>query len=249
LTIFGRGKDLPGKRANRSTAGGRSDDNAPPSEFNLRKAAFEIVIVAVGVLLALGVDEIRESRANQSLVAETEKALRGEVEENRIRLITKLDKIDHAYQALEANPAIGPVLVEKRANFQIETADAAWTMAQQTEALRLMDAKERQAFASVYASHNIYNRILGEEMTHWSDLAASAPNDRSVIMWKAYARRVGGAACFSLMRIERFRNPTLPITRLQRGCADYSPSVPPDAIYRRFGLEMPSSRWQPGSDF
>ena len=217
--------------------------------MSLTKAIFEIVIVAVGVLLALGVDEIRQSRADQALVAETEKALQTEVEQNRIRLVTKLAKLNHAYEALIADPAIGPALVEQRANFQIETADAAWTMAQQTTALRLMDAKERQAFATIYASHNIYNRILAEEMNHWSDLAASAPNDRSVTMWKAYARRVGGGACFSLMRIERFRNPAIPIARLQQGCANYSPALPPDVIYQRFRLEMPRSRWQPGSDF
>ena len=233
----------------RSRDGGANDATARLGEFNLKKAAFEIVIVTVGVLLALGVDEVRDSRADRSLVAETEKALRTEVEQNRVRLVTKLDKVNRAYSALAANPGIGPALVEQRANFQIETADAAWTMAQQTTALRLMDAKERQAFATIYASHNIYNRILAEEMNRWSELAASAPNDRSVTIWKAYARRVGGGACFSLMRIERFRNPTLPIARLQQGCANYSPALPPDAIYQRFGLEMPKSRWQPGSDF
>lgn len=241
---------MASKRSVRSTRDGSPKGPAVQfNELNLKKAIFEVVIVAVGVLLALGVDEIRESRADQALVAETEKALRTEVEQNRVRLVTKLDKLNHAYEALSANPAIGPALVEQRANFQIETADAAWTMAQQTTALRLMDATKRQAFATIYASHNIYNRILAEEMNHWSDLAASAPNDHSVIMWKAYARRVGGGACFSLMRIERFRNPALPIARLQRGCANYSPSLAANVIYRRFGLEMPHTRWQPGSDF
>lgn len=245
---------MASKRPNRSRKGHEpvsveSHSSAPAGEFSLRRAAFEIVIVAVGVLLALGVDEVRQSRADRALVRETEKALQAEVEQNRIRLVTKLAKVHQAYEALAANPASGPALVEQRANFQIETADAAWTMAQQTTALRLMDAKERTAFATIYASHSIYNRILAEEMNRWSDLAASAPDDRFVAMWRAYARRVAGGACISLMRIERFRRPEFPISRLQQGCANYSPSFPPETLYRRFGLEMPSTRWEPGSDF
>lgn len=218
-------------------------------EFSLRKALFEIAIVAIGVLLALGVDEIRQTQSDRALVGEIDSSLRAEVEQNRVRLVTKLAMLNHAFAALETDPSAGPRLVEQRANFQIELADAAWTMAQETSALRLMNAKERQAFATIYASHAIYNRILAEEMNRWAELAAASPNDRSVTLWKAYARRVGGGACISLMRIERLRNPEWPIAKLQQGCADYNPAVTPNVIYRKFGLKMPRTRWTPGSDF
>ena len=238
------------KRQTRDRAARSAEVFAPRfSEFTLKKAIFEIAIVAIGVLLALGVDEIRQSQADRALVLETEAGTRAEMQQNRVRLVTKLAMLHQAYDALAANPAIGPKLVEQRANFQIELADAAWTMAQQTGALRLIDAKKRQGFATIYASHAIYNRILAEEMNRWAELAASTPNDRSVVIWKAFARRVGGGACISLMRIERIRNPKVPISRLQEGCAAYSPSVSPEEIYRRFGLEAPRTRWRPGSDF
>ncbi|MFL6762465.1 MAG: hypothetical protein ACJ8FB_07890 [Sphingomicrobium sp.] len=228
---------------------GAEERLAMRSEFSLRKALFEIAIVAIGVLLALGVDEIRQTRSDRALVGEIDSSMRAELEQNQVRLVTKLAMLNHAFSALEADPAAGPRLVAQRANFQIELADAAWRMAQETSALRLMGAKKREAFATVYASHAIYNRILAEEMNRWAELAASTSNDRSVLIWKAYARRVGGGACISLMRIERIRNPEVPIARLQQGCADYTPSVPPEVIYRKFGLQMPRTRWKPGSDF
>jgi hypothetical protein len=222
---------------------------AAHSEFGLTKALFEIAIVAIGVLLALGVDQLRQSWSDRMLLTETRDALRTEVDNNRVRLVTKLAKIHDAYRALEADPAAGPRLVEQRANYQIELAETAWSMAQQTGALRLMDAKERQAFATSYASHDIYNRILGEEMNHWAELAVSTRGDRSVTLWRAYALRAGGGACISLMRIERYSHPEVPIARLQQGCRGYTPSMPPQQIYQRFGLPMPRTQWQPGSDF
>jgi hypothetical protein len=222
---------------------------ASHSEFGLKKALFEIAIVTVGVLLALGVDQLRQSWSDRMLLNETRSALRTEVDNNRIRLVTKLAKVHQAYLALEADPTAGPALVEHRADYQIELAETAWTMAQQTGALRLMGPKERQAFATTYASHDIYNRILAEEMNHWADLSASRQGDRSTTLWKAYALRVAGGACISLMRIERYGHPEVPLARLQQGCAGYTPRMPPEAIYQRFGLPMPRTRWQPGSDF
>lgn len=238
------------RSSKRGTQAPLGPGSSPPhSEFTIKKAAFEIAIVTIGVLLALAVDELRDSRADSILVTETGDAVRDEVEQNRIRLVTKLAKVHQAYQTLSANPAAGPALVERRTNMQIELADAAWSMAQQTGALRLMDSKERQALATMYASHEIYNRILAEEMKHWAELAASSPDDRSAVMWKAYARRVASGGCISLTRIERFRHPEVPMSRLQAGCGAYGPSLPPEILYRKFGLAVPQTRWQPGNDF
>ena len=238
-------------RSRRGAAARSVDDVSFPTsyEFTLNKALFEIAIVAIGVLLALGVDEIRQSQADRALVREIDSTMRAEVEQNRVRLVTKLGMLNHAYHALASDPASGPKLVEQRANYQIELADAAWTMAQETSALRLMDASQRQVYSTIYASHAIYNRILAEEMNRWAELAAAKPNDRSVLIWKAFARRVGGGACISLMRIERFRIPQFPLPKLQQGCAAYNPSLSPEALYEKFGLEAPNKRWHPGSDF
>ncbi len=109
------------------------------SDFSLKKAVFEIAIVAVGVLLALIVDEARQSSADRELAEEARSALEAEVQENRVRLATKLTLLHQAYLTLQQDPGAGPRLVAQGANFQIVMTDAAWTMAMQTGAIRLLD--------------------------------------------------------------------------------------------------------------
>lgn len=221
----------------------------PQSDFTLKKALFEIAIVAIGVLLALVVDEARQSRADNELAEEARSGMRAEIEQNRIRLATKLSLLHNAFTTLEANPSAGPELVGKGANFQITLTDAAWTMAVQTGALRLLEPKERQALAYVYNSHQIYNGLLAEEMVHWTGLAAVQSDSPELKLWKAYARRVSVGACISTIRIERFRKPKLPAEPLLRSCQLYRPSIPPDALYRQMGIPMPDANWRPGGEF
>lgn len=243
----------PGRRTNPEAAGEAADMPAASvpqqNEFSLKKALFEIAIVAVGVLLALIVDEARESGSERALAEEARAAMRAEIEQNRVRLATKLALLHRAYQALEANPAAGPALVAEPSNFQIAMTDAAWTMATQTGALRLLEDQERQSLAYIYTSQEIYNRLLAEEMNHWTALAAAGRDDSSVKLWKAYGQRVGIGACIASIRIERFRNPNLPPERLQRTCQSYRLSITPQELYRRLGLPVPDTSWRPGGEF
>ena len=230
------------------------DSAGPPpprrnGEFNLRTALFEIAIVAVGVLLALIVDEARQSGVDRALASEARTAMRAEIDQNRIRLAAKLALLHQSYRALEADPAAGPSLVQQRSNFQIMLTDAAWVMAAETGALPLLDEKERQSLAYVYTSHEIYNELLAEEMKHWTALAASTPGDTTVPLWKAYAHRVAAGVCIAAIRIERFRNPALPAPRLQQSCQRYRLSVPPGQLCKELGFRMPDTGWRPGSDF
>ena len=221
----------------------------PPNEFSLRKALFEIAIVAVGVLLALIVDEARQTRADQALAKEARTAMRAEIEQNRIRLAAKLALLHDAYGRLEQDPAAGPELVSQAANFQITLTEGAWVMALQTGALRLLDQPERQSLAYVYTSHDIYNQLLAEEMNRWTALAAAGPGDPELKLWKAYAQRVGIGGCIAAIRIERFRDPNLPADRLQRICRRYRLSMSPQALYAAMGLPLPDTNWRPGGEF
>jgi hypothetical protein len=219
------------------------------SEFDFAKAAFEIAIVAIGVLLALAVDEARQRRSDRALVDEVMETMETEIDQNRVRLATKLLMLHRSYEALEGRPAAGPKLVEQRTNMQIALADAAWIMALQTGALRLMDQDQRRAFTTIYLSHVVYNSLLTEEMGRWTELAASSADDRAVQIWKAYARRLAAGACYASIRIERFRNSQLPTDRLVRACEGYRLSVPPDQLYRQFGVDVPNMQWRPGREF
>ena len=229
-----------------------SEQSAPlerqQSEFTFKKALFEISVVTVGVLLALFVDEARQARADRALAEAARTAIRAELDQNRIRLATKLSLLHNAYRNLEREPLTAPRLVDQGANFQITLTDAAWTMAFQTGALRLLQDRERQALAYVYTSHDIYNFLLAEEMNHWTALAASQ-DDKAVKLWKAYARRVAVGGCISSIRIERFRNPSLQAEPLRRACQRYRLSLPPQQLFRELGYPMPDSNWRPGGEF
>lgn len=201
------------------------------------------------MLLALLVDEVRQSSADRALAEEATTAMRAEIDENRVRLASKIMLLHQAYRALQQNPAAGPDLVARPSNFQIAMTEAAWTMAVQTGALRHMDDHERQSLAYVYTSQNIYNSLLAEEMNHWTALATSRPGDAAVKLWMAYAQRVGISVCIATIRIERFRNQKLPAARLQPLCQRYRLSTPPAQLYRAMGVPMPTTVWRPGGDF
>jgi len=218
-------------------------------EFSLARAVFEIVIVAIGVLLALVVDQARQSRADGVLAEEARGAMRAEVDQNRVRLATKLELLHRAFTALERNSAAAPTLVDQGLNFQITLTDSAWTMAVQTGTLRLLGPKERQALGYIYSSHDIYNRLLAEEMSRWTALAAADAEGSDLKMWKAYARRVGVGACISTIRIERFRNPRLSAEPLRKTCQRYRPSIPVETLFRDLGIPMPDTNWRPGGEF
>lgn len=233
---------------------GQADGTAPirathQSDFTLKKAIFEVAIVAVGVLLALVVDQARQSITNRSLADEARTALHAEIKENRVRLATKLALVHDVYGRLQRDPALGPSLVAQGSNFQIEMTDAAWTMAMQTGALRFLEPDERQALAYVYTSQDIYNRLLAEEMNHWTALAGAGSGKSAVRLWQAYAQRVARSVCIASIRIERFSNPKLPSQRLQQTCQRYRLSIRPSELYRALGVSVPNTSWRPGGDF
>lgn len=218
-------------------------------EFSIARSLFEVAIVAVGVLLALIVDEARQRRSDRALADDARAAMRTEIDQNRVRLATKLRLLHEAYRALERDPAAGPALVSQARNFQIPLADTAWAMAIQTEALRLLDQDERQPLAYVYRSQDIYNHLVAEEMNRWTVLAAATPNDPSIKIWKAYAQRAAIGACIAVIRIERFRDRTLSPELMLRVCQSYRLRVPPQDLYRDMGLSMPNANWRPGGEF
>lgn len=219
------------------------------SEFNLAKAAFEIVIVAVGVLLALLVDEAREARANRELANQARSAMRSELAENRSRFILKLDIMRRAYFALEADPSKAAELVVDRRNQQITPSKSAWVMTTETGALRLLLPEERSRYAMAYTAQEAYYDIVSQEMAHWADLAGYdgdlSPEevrnrDKAIRLWKAWANRVSLGVCISTARIELAFNHGLPREKLWAACRAYRVTQPASELYAGFGLAMPS---------
>ena len=224
---------------------------ARTSEFNLAKAAFEILIVAIGVMLALLVDEAREARANRELADEARSAMRSELAENRSRFMLKLDFMRRAYFALENDPSKAAQLVADRHNQQITPSKSAWVMTTETGALRLLRPDERSRYAMAYTAQEAYYDIVSQEMAHWADLAGYdgdlSPGevrnrDKAIRLWKAWANRVSLGVCISTARIELAFNPGLPREKLWAACRAYRVTQPPTELYKGFGLPMPSAR-------
>lgn len=221
-------------------------------EFNLAKALFEIVIVAIGVLLALLVDEARQVREDRQLAREAIDAMRSEMDDNRWRLVRKLELLHRAYRAVEANPSSVAQLVSERQNQQVTPADTAWTMTVETGALRLLPPEDRSRYGMVYTANKTYYDILAQEMTYWNSLAAFprddrspetlAERDRAILLWKNWANRVSLGICISAARIELAFRPQLSRQKLWDACRAYRVIEPPAALYERFGLPMPDTR-------
>jgi len=221
-------------------------------EFNLAKALFEVAIVAVGVLLALLVDEARQARENRQLAEEAIVAMRAELDDNRWRLVRKLELLHRAYLELEADPARAAQLVADRRNQQVTPSDTAWVMTVETGALRLLSPEERSRYGMVYTANKTYYDILAQEMTYWNGLAAYPADDHSpatlrerdkaILLWKNWANRVALGVCISAARIELALHPQLPREKLWTTCRAYRVTEPPAGMYRGFGLPMPPAR-------
>jgi len=221
-------------------------------EFNLAKAAFEVLIVAVGVLLALFVDEAREARNNRQLAEESLAAMRSELDDNRWRLFRKLELLHRAYLAVEANPSGVAQLVADRRNQQVTPSDTAWAMTVETGALRLLSPEDRSRYGMVYTANKTYYDILTQEMTYWNSLAAyeaaeTLPEavrerDEAIRLWKNWANRVALGVCISEARIEMVLHPHLSGDKLWAACRAYRVTEPPTNLYRSFGLPVPPAR-------
>lgn len=221
-------------------------------EFNFAKALFEVAIVAVGVLLALLVDEARQARANRQLAKEAVAAMRAELDDNRWRYVRKLELLHRAYLDLDANPAKAAQLVADRRNQQVTPSDTAWVMTVETGALRLLSPEDRSRYGKVYTANKTYYDILAQEMTYWNGLAAYPASDRSqatlrerdkaILLWKNWANRMALSVCISVARIELVSHPRLPREKLWATCRAYRVHQPPAELYKAFGLPLPAPR-------
>ena len=209
------------------------------------------MIVAVGVLLALLVDEAREARENRQLANEAVTAMRTELAATRSRFILKLDFMRQAYFALEADPSKAAQLVADRRNQQVTPSRTAWVMTTETGALRLLNADERSRYAMAYTAHEAYYDVVSQEMAHWAALAAYGADDQSsdeirdrdkaIRLWKAWANRVSLAICISTARIELAFQPDLSREKLWATCRAFRVTQPATDLYKSFGLPMPSA--------
>lgn len=209
----------------------------------LQRALFEILIVAIGVLLALAVDEWREHRQQRQVADAARAAFRAEVLANRDRVILRLRRVAQLYRLVSAHPDEAGRFVFERRSRPLLLYDAAWTSAVQTGALRWLAPAERTMLAELYTAQSHTRELATQEITSWTELAAVDPkamsaedaSDRSrrVRVWLAYAQRVQFSQCVNAGRYERVLGARVRVEQLIEFCSSQPADEDPALIYRR----------------
>lgn len=213
-------------------------------EAILGKAIFEILIVAVGVMLALAVDEWRERSEQRSLADDARAALRAEILSNREAVIARLRRTAELYVQTAAHPDQAGKYVSERRNRTLFVNDAAWTMAVETGAIRWLGPSERTNFAELYAGQQRARDLVSQEMTRWTELGGIPPaapaaevdasRNRALRIWQAWVQRAQFSLCVSAGRYERALGAVVPEQELVEFCAARRPDEDPASIYREW---------------
>jgi hypothetical protein len=204
----------------------------------------EIIVIAIGILIAFGVDKWRDSMTENRLAEETRGSLQDEIRSNRDVVIERIRRISAVYRlTLEHPEEVGDYVFQRR-NRPLLVSDAAWTMAVQTQALRQLAPAERDRMGRYFISQQHTRELADEEMAKWTELAAYRPQggntvnavdrSRAILRWQAYAVRVQLAQCAALGGIERALGSNVPVARYEESCAEFSPDVDPAYIYKEW---------------
>jgi len=113
----------------------------------------EVFIVTVGVLLALGIDQIRQHFSRLGQAEEARQLLRDEIVSNVKQIEQRMRNLQNIYAGIEANPQDAPDLsVETGLGGAAFPLDTAYTIAMQTGAFAYLRPEERTLFATAYLS-------------------------------------------------------------------------------------------------
>ncbi|NUR46181.1 MAG: hypothetical protein HOP91_08525 [Sphingomonas sp.] len=221
------------------------------SRHELRYILIEVAIVATGVFIALLVDELRQTLARRSLIAQTRSALHAELASNQARIFFKARLIHEAAIALEKHPELAPELVRQRRNSLVVPFEAEWSFASQNGVLRYLPADERRRLTNAYVINAGYAELVHDEMTAWTQLAAvegpgassAEARDRAkaVALWMAYAQRLALASCVSTVNLQRAMVARLATVSPGKTCASYQAETDPSLIFQQLGVSTPAA--------
>jgi hypothetical protein len=138
----------------------------------------ELLIITLGLLIALGIDNFTEWRNHQALVEDARHVLRTEIEENAARMDASLKQIASEQRRMQAN-------VDAMAPFQrgregprydalplggtlldLPLLDTGWRTAQTTGALSYMPYEEARVYNEIYSMQarlRASQQLIGED--------------------------------------------------------------------------------------
>lgn len=124
----------------------------------------EVVLIVAGVLLALMLDEARQTRAREASAVEALSAIREELDENRELTLEAREyhdgRAEHIRQALVAGEALHPRDFPRGFTSPARLLDAAWVTAREAGELSAVDRELRRRIAVAYASQHRYEQQI-----------------------------------------------------------------------------------------
>jgi hypothetical protein len=182
-----------------------------PSAKTMRHIVVEVLIVAVGVLLALGIEQLRQYWLQRGLAADTRVLLRTEVERNISNIESAMQRLADVYPKVEAQPAEAPAFITANSGGAPLQFDAAFNVALQTGAFSYLDPQERKTFSEVYMSQEALDERsrlftpLVDEVASWPSGALDDADDerdraRHVRRWKRAAVAQFTSMCRQMIR-------------------------------------------------
>lgn len=153
---------------------------APVHSF--RDFLLHLLMIALGVLIALGAEGIVEAVHHHHVVADAKANLTAELRDNQNTLEQNLPKLKHNEELLKQTLAdVQRVRADRKAkihdvdlylNFFL-LSNTSWRTAQATGALALMKYSQVQDFAAYYDVQDMLNRLNNSLEDTWLDMIAA----------------------------------------------------------------------------
>lgn len=149
---------------------------------SLRDFIIHLIMIALGVLIALGAEGIVEYVHHRHVVAEARENLTAEMRENKRTLDENLPKLKKNEQQLVQTLAdVRKLKADRKAKTQdinlnlnfFTLSDTSWRTAQATGALALMKYQQAQEWAGYYDVQTMLNRLVFSLEDTWLDMTAA----------------------------------------------------------------------------
>jgi hypothetical protein len=170
----------------------------PHAAKSWKEFVIELGTIVIGILIALGLEQVVQAIHDRSRVAQARESIRSEIADNLGLMVTRdqtnscisrrLDEVDGLIRASEAGALPqGPIWIGTP--FLAAMADSQYMSENQSGAVSLMPNQEQSGYARVYAQFQQYHQHELTEEAAWADLRtlSNHPANSPVLDWQLRA--------------------------------------------------------------
>jgi hypothetical protein len=167
----------------------------PHAAKSWKEFFIELGTIVIGILIALGLEQVVEGFHDRSRVAQAWENIRSEIADNLGLIATRnrtngcisrrLDEVDGLIRASAAGTLTqGPIWIGTP--FLAAMADSQYMSAAQSGAVSLMPGQEQSGYARIYAQFEQYHQHELAEESAWADLRtlSNHPGSSAVLDWQ-----------------------------------------------------------------